>query len=136
MLVLTQVLSLTPAPSKVAMPVNRATAARTTESAICGAAALAQAHTDIEQRLHAEVREQGAMRVLGRAVPEDAVIENLRLDARGERGGDRHGEPIDDDQVSARCSAHHRSHQHRDLVTAEFREQFDRILRRRPAPEC
>ncbi len=51
------------------------------------------------------MREQRAVRVLGRAMPEHAIVEHAGLDARRERRRDRHGEAVHDDEAAVRGAA-------------------------------
>jgi hypothetical protein len=125
------IFSLTPAPSNVAISVKSATAARTTERASAAPLPFAEPHVEIEQRLHAEMREQFPVCLLLRAVPEDAVVERGGRYARGKRRGNRHGEAVDDHEVPPLRRAEHCTHEHGDLAAAEFGEQLDGVLWRR-----
>ena len=121
-------MSDTPADSKLAISLRKLTAALTSGIGQRGAGAFAEAQAEVEQGFGAHGEQLRAMAGFGRAVAEDAVVEQGRGEARGDERGRADDETVDEQHHLRFGRGQHGADHGGDLEAAEFGQHLERIV--------
>ena len=91
------------------------------------AGAFAEPHIEREQRLKTKSAKQATMRILGRAMPREAVIDDAWCLCRERCNGRAADEPVEHDRNTPVPRGEHRPRHRRNLAPAEPAQRFKGI---------